>query len=91
MTPLIITDHLIIDSTNKKTMKPLNKIVKFDPYMNLCSVMLQVIFSERRQNDDVTEDLILNYSYDYSEDAKAFQEILLNGYCTHTVGRVSIV
>ncbi len=66
-------------------MKALNAIVKIDPYINLCSVTLQLMFDEGRQNNDVTEDFILNYSYDYSEDAKTFQEILLNGYGTHII------
>ena len=78
---ICIADCLITESAHRKSVKALNKILGFDPYINLCSLTLQVIFDEGRQNDDVAEDLILNYSYDYSEDAKAFQDILLNGYC----------
>ena len=77
-----IADHLI-ESANKKSVTALNEILGFDPYVNLCSLTLQVIFDDGRQNDDVTEDFILNYSYDYSEDAIAFQDVLLNGYCIH--------
>ena len=75
-----MTDHLTIESINKKIMKALNAILRFDPYMNLCSVTLQAIFDIGRQKDDVKEDLLLNFSYDYSEDAKVFHEILFDGY-----------
>ena len=63
-------------------MKALNKILEFDPYVNLCSLTLQAIFDEGRQNDEVTEELIRNYSHDYSGDAKTFREIFSNGYDT---------
>ena len=77
-----IAECVIAESTNRNGVKALNKILEFDPYVNLCSLTLQAIFDEGRQNDEVTEELIRNYSHDYSGDAKTFREIFSNGYDT---------
>ena len=72
-------DQLVMNN-NDQNMKTLTEILHFDPYMNLHPTTLHMIFDGERQNDAVTENLLMIFSYDYSDDAKAFQEILLKGY-----------
>lgn len=75
---VLIVDHLI-ESTDNKNVKALSEILGFDPYMHVCSVSLQVIFDEERQEDTVTKEFFFNFAYDNSEYAEVFQ-ILLNRY-----------
>ena len=71
--------RFVIDTFNHN-MKQLTEIIYFDPYMRLRLDMLQKIFDKERENEDLSEDLLLDFSYDYHDAAEIFQEILLERY-----------
>ena len=58
-------------------MKELSEILYFDPYMRLHSEILYKIFDKRRSAKELREDLLLDFSHDYANDAAKFEEILL--------------
>ena len=75
-TPFI--DRFVMDTHNRNLWQ-LTDILYFDPYMRLHSDTLQKICDEGKQDEDLTEDLLLDFSYDYLDCADMFQEMLLEG------------
>ena len=73
---ILTVDHPITSADNKNV-KALSEILGFDSYMHLCTVSLQTIFDEGRQEDSVTDDMYFNFAYDNSECAEVFQILLL--------------
>ena len=73
------TDRYVIDigSTN---IESLTTIIYFDPYMYLKKDTLQRLFDQESQDEDLTEDLIFDFSISYYDAADTFQEILTKGY-----------
>ena len=69
-------DHMI-KSADNNNVKTLSEILGFDSYMHLCSISLQTIFDEERQEDPVTEDVSFNFAYDYSEYAEVIWMLLI--------------
>ena len=71
-------DRFVMDTHNRNLWQ-LTDILHFDPYMRLTSDTLQKICDEGKQAEDLTEDLLLDFSYDYQDYANVFQEMLLEG------------
>ena len=69
-------DHLI-KSADNKNVKALSEILGFDSYIHLCSVSLQTIFDEERQEGPVTDNICFNFAYDYPEYAEVFWMLLI--------------
>ena len=59
-------------------MEPLANILYFDPYMCLNSGTLRKLFDTVNQDEELLEDLLLEFSEDYPNDADKFKEILLD-------------
>lgn len=76
--PPPFVDQFVMDTHNSNLWQ-LTEILYFDPYMRLHSYTLQKICDEGKQAEDLTEDLLLDFSYDYVSDAHIFQEMLLEG------------
>ena len=58
-------------------MESLANILYFDPYMYLNSDTLEKLFDPMNQDQELKEDLLLEFSEDYPNDAAKFKEILL--------------
>lgn len=69
----------MIDTLNTNA-EPLTKILHFDPYMCLNSETLDKLFDPRNQDQELSQDLLMDFSRDYpsDRDADMFQEILLD-------------
>jgi hypothetical protein len=59
-------------------MESLANILYFDPYMYLNSETLRKLFDPMNQDQALLEDLLLEFSDDYPNDADKFKEILLD-------------
>ena len=72
----LATDRFLIDTLNT-SMEPLANVLYFDPYMNLNLGTLRTLFDPTNQNEELKEDLLLEFSEDYPNDADKFKGILL--------------
>lgn len=64
--------------THNTNVEPLANILYFDPYMYLNSATLGKLFDPTNQDQELLEDLLLEFSEDYPNDADKFKEILLD-------------
>lgn len=69
--------------THHRNVEPLSDILHFDPYMKLSPDILYKLFDAESQDNDLTEELLLDFSYRYQDSADVFQEMLLEGFFSH--------
>lgn len=55
-----------------------DKLIEFDPYMRVGTRFLQRLYQEDKQNQSLTEDLLMEFADYYPDRARTFENILFD-------------